>query len=144
MDTRRPRVLILDIDPDTLVTLQRVLEHAELDTTITWDEIEARQLLETGRFDLILIGDHSPELDAAMILDDLHFQCASCPSLVLEGTVREQDIEHFRGLGAIGVVPRRDCLAVLEQVTKALAPLRFKAGPTKADLAEVRSWRAAS
>jgi DNA-binding response OmpR family regulator len=134
MEKRPPRVLILDTDPDTLITLQHALEHAEVDTTITWDEIEARRLLETTAFDLILVGDHPPELDAATILHDLSFKGASCPSLILRGIVRTKDIEYFRGLGAIGVVAKRDPLAVLEQVTKALTPMLFKARPAKARL----------
>ena len=132
MDERLCRVLILDTDPDTLIALQHVLEHAEVDTTVTWDKTEARQLLETGPFDLIVIGDHPPELDAAAILQDLRFQGTSCPSLVLRASAREKDIEYSRGLGAIGVVPRRDPLMVLEQVARALAPVRSNATPTTA------------
>lgn len=144
MDERLRRVLILDTDPDTLITLQHVLEHAEIDTTITWDESEACQLLESKSFSLLVIGDHPPELDAAAILQDLRFR-GTCPaSLILQGIVREKDIEYFRRLGAIGVVPKRDRLMVLEQVTKALAPMLFKARPAKAGSAEGRSWRAAS
>lgn len=144
MDEQLRRVLILDIDPGTLITLQHVLEQAEIDTTITWDETEARQLLETEPFGLLLIGDHPPELDAVSILSDLRFQGTSFPSLILRGSVRENGIEDFLGLGAIGVVPRRDPLAVLEQVTRALAPMLFRATSPKSGLAEARSWRAAS
>jgi DNA-binding response OmpR family regulator len=144
MDEQLRRVLILDIDPGTFITLQHVLEHAEIDTTITWDETEARQLLETEPFGLLLIGDHPPELDAVSVLSHLRFQCASLPSLILREAVRENDIEHFRGLGAIGVVSMREPLAVLEQVTRALAPMLFRAKSPKTGLAEARSWRAAS
>ncbi len=144
MDDQLRRVLILDIDPDTLITLQHVLERAGVDTTITWDETEARRLLETESFGLLLIGDHPPELDAAAILNDLKSRGASSPSLILRRVCRENDIEHFRALGAIGVVGERDPIAVLEQVTRALAPMLFRVAPAKAGLAEARSWRAAS
>jgi DNA-binding response OmpR family regulator len=138
MDERLRRVLILDSDPDTLIALQHVLEQAEIDTTITWDEAEACQLLETSHFDLILIGDHPPELNAVAVLDDLSFR-GTCPSvLILQPVIAEKDLKYFRGLGAIAVVPKRDPLAVLDQVTKTLAPLQFK---TKV---EARSWRTAS
>ena len=123
---RFPRVLILDTDPHTLITLQHALEKAEIDTTITWDETEACQVLETSHFDLILVGDHPPELDAAAILDDLSFR-GTCPSvLILRTVISEKDTECFRRLGAIGVVPKQEPLAVLDQVTKALAPMQFK------------------
>ena len=121
-----PRVLILDTDPHTLITLQHALEQAEFDTIITRDEAEACQLLETSRFDLILIGNHPPELDASAIVDDFSFR-GTCPSvLILQAVVAERDVEHFRRLGAIGVVPKLDSLAVLGQVANALAPTQFK------------------
>jgi DNA-binding response OmpR family regulator len=142
MDERLSRVLILDTDPDTLITLQRVLEQAEVDTTITWDEAEARQLLETGLFDLLLIGDHPPELDAAAILHDLSFQGTSTKTLILGGTLHEKCVEYFCGIGAIAVVPKRDPLVVVEQVTRALASTQFETTHTRAGLAEAR--RAAS
>jgi len=140
---RLPRVLILDTDPHTLITLQHALEKAEIDTTITWDEAEACQLLETSHFDLILVGDHPPELDAAAIVDDLSFR-GTCPSvLILRTVISEKDAEGFRRLGAIGVVPKLDLLAVLDQVTKTLAPMQFKA-KAATGLIVGRSLRAAS
>ena len=144
MDERLYRVLILDIDPDTLIALQHVLEQAEIDATITWDEEEACQLLEASPFDLVLIGDHLPELNAAAILDDLSLR-GSCPAvLILQATVGGKDAEYFRSLGAIGVVPKRDPCAVLEQVTKTLVPMQFNTKSAKAGLVEARSYRAAS
>jgi len=130
MDKRR--VLILDTDPDTLITLQQLLEEAELDTTITWNEMEACQLLTKASFDLILIGDHRPELDAAAIIDDFSFRGVCPPVLILKGVIGEKDSEHFRWLGATGVVPKRDPSAVFAQVTKILAPVQFETKSAKA------------
>jgi DNA-binding response OmpR family regulator len=123
---KRWRTLILDTDPDTLLMLQQVLEEADIDATITWNKMEACQLIETAPFDLILIGDHPPELNAAAILGDLSFQGSRPPVLVLRGIFGEKDAEYFRRLGATAVVPRRDPLAVLEQVTKALASVHSR------------------
>lgn len=141
---KRHRVLLLDTDPDTLITLQHALEQADIDATVTWDEVEACQLIETTPFDLLLIGDHPPELNAAAILDDLSLRGTCPPILILRGIFGEKDSEYFRRLGAIGVAPKRDPVAVLEQVTKALAPIQFKAKAAKAGLIETRTSRAAS
>jgi len=134
MDERLRRVLILDTDPDTLIILQQMLERAKVDTTITWDEAEARQLLAARSFDLLIVGDHPPELDAAAILRDLGSQGIRS-SLILRETVLERDAGYFRGLGAIDVVPKRKPFVVLEQVARALSPMRFEATPEKAGLA---------
>ncbi len=144
MDERLHRVLILDTDPETLIALQHMLEQAEIDATITWDEAEACQLIETAPFDLILIGDHPPELDGAAILDALSFRGTCPPVLILKGIIGAKDAECFRRLGAAGVVLKRDPSAVLEKVTKTLAPMQFKAKSAKAGLVKARSWRAAS
>jgi CheY-like chemotaxis protein len=122
MDEQPYRVLILDSDPDTLITLQQLLEDAGVDATITWDEAEARQLVASQVFDLVLLGDHPPELNAALLLGAVSTHGASYPSLILRDNVLEKDIELFRGLGAVGVVPKRDPLGVLEEVRKVLAP----------------------
>jgi CheY-like chemotaxis protein len=125
MDKRR--VLILDTDSDTLITLQHRFQEAGLDVTLTWDEPEAWQLLGTVPFDLILIGDHRPELDAAAIIDNLSFRGICPPVLILKSTIGENDVQHFRWLGAAGVVSKRDASAVFEEVTRILAPVQFKA-----------------
>ena len=143
MDKRR-RTLILDTDPDALITLQHVLEEADVDATVTWDEVEAIRLIETAPFDLLLIGDHPPELNAAAILEDLSLRGTCPPVLILRGLFGEKDAEYFRRLGAIGVVPKHNPLAVLEHVTKALAPIQSKVKAATADSGKTHAWRAAS
>lgn len=141
---KRRRILILDTDPDILIMLQQVLEEANLDATVTWDKMEASHLVKTAPFNLILIGDHPPELNAAAILDDLSFHGACPPVLVLRNIFGKKDAEHFRRLGAIAVVAKRDPVAVLEQVTRALAPIQSKVNAAKVGMTEAGAWRAAS
>ena len=143
MNQQSRRVLILDTDEDTLLKLQRVLEQAEINTTITWDEAEACQLLGTTDFDLILLGDHPPELNPAEIIDNLSFR-GKCPAvLILRAVASEKDREYSQRLGAVGVVPKRNPIAVLNQVTKVLAPV-LTVTPASTSSAEGRTLRAAS
>jgi CheY-like chemotaxis protein len=144
MNERSRRVLILDCDADCLIRLQHVLEDAGIDTTITWDKKEACQLLENQPFDLVVIGDHPPELDCAAILDDLSFRGMCPPVLILREVVCENDIEYFAWRGAIGVGAKGDLLSVLGQVARALESVQFRAKPAKAGLLKKSSWRAAS
>jgi DNA-binding response OmpR family regulator len=140
MDDRLRRVLILDTDPETLISLQHALQEAGFDVTITWDEAEGCQLLECARFELILIGDHPPELDAAAILDDLGLRITCPPVLILSGTIGEKNAEYFRSLGALDVVPKRDPPVVLERVARALAPMQFKTTAAKSGSLQPRAW----
>jgi CheY-like chemotaxis protein len=120
MDKRLRRVLILDTDPDTLMALQHVLEGAEVDCTVTWDEAEACQLLGKADFNLILIGDHPPELDPAAVLHQLRTRAAFAPALILTASTGGKEADYGR-LGAVSVIQRQDPLAVLEEVKKTLA-----------------------
>lgn len=138
------RILILDTDPDTLIKLQHVLEEADIDTTVTWDEMEACRLMGTAPFDLLLIGHNPPDLNAAAIIDDLSLRGDCPPILILRGVLGDKDGEDFHRLGAIGVVSKRDPHAVLEQVTHALLLLQFKATAEKAVLTTAGTWRVAS
>jgi CheY-like chemotaxis protein len=115
MSERRCKVLILDWDQETLISLQHVLEDAGVDTTITWDEGEAQKLIKGESFDLLLIADHDTEFSAETILHDLNSNI-SCPCLLL----RERSLGSAQGrqLGITEVVPKRDPFRVLEQVRR--------------------------
>ena len=127
MKNQPQRVLIIDSDADTLIALQHEFEERGINTEITWDEREACTLLGSRRFDLVVIGDHPPEVDAAAILQDFSYRGTCPPVLITRGTVNEKADEQFRRFGAIGVVPKRSTNVVLEEATKALAPIRFNA-----------------
>ncbi len=116
MSGQRCKVLILDWDEDTLVSLQQVLEDAGVDTTITWDEVEARKLIKDKPFDLVLVGDHPPELTPETILRDSNPDLISCPCLLLH--TDSCDSEHYRQLGFVGVAPKRTPFKVLGEVRK--------------------------
>jgi len=143
MDGTSRRVLILDSDADWLIRLQHVFEGAGIDTTITWDKREACRWLENDPFDLVVIGDHPPELDPATILDDLSFRGVCPPVLILRKVVGEGDIEYFTWRGTIGVVSKGDPLTVADYVAKALDSLQFKAKSARAGLLKNRSRGAA-
>jgi len=116
MSERPCKVLIFDWDENALITLQHALEDAGVDASVTWDEAEALSLIQNTPFEVILVGDHPPELTDETILHDFRLRVASCPCLILRAGVREEDTEHFRRLGIAGVVPKRDACRVLQQV----------------------------
>jgi DNA-binding response OmpR family regulator len=69
----RKKVLIVDVDEFVLLDLQRILEDAGFDTTVTWDSNEARQMLRNGDFHLLILCDHPPEV----VPGELMFQASS-------------------------------------------------------------------
>jgi CheY-like chemotaxis protein len=122
MSEHKCKALILDSDPDALITLQSTLENGGVDTTITWDNAEARDLVRTTPFDLMLIGDHPPEISVENTLRDLRLRGVLSPCLVLcTTTTGNMRAERLRQLGVAGVLPKREPERVLEEVQKALA-----------------------
>jgi|SRR6516164_1718192 CheY-like chemotaxis protein len=120
MREHKCKALILDSDPDALITLQHTLENGGVDTTITWDHGEARNLVRSMPFDVMLIGDHPPEIRAEDTVRDFRVHGASGPCLILRTTARQMDAERLRRLGVVSVVPKRDPRRVLAEVEGAV------------------------
>ncbi|HMK31135.1 MAG TPA: response regulator [Terriglobales bacterium] len=117
MEDRPSRILILDTDESALIALEHRLEDAGFDTFTTWDAAEAVRQLNRQQFELLILGDHPPELSAAEILRYFRSQGRSVRCVVWKsGMVSDSDIERFESLGASGVVPRHDHSSLLEAV----------------------------
>jgi CheY-like chemotaxis protein len=67
--SRTGRVLILDNDEFVLIELERILEDAGFQTTITWDMREAAQFLSTYAYDFVLLADRFSGTEAERILE---------------------------------------------------------------------------
>jgi len=112
------QVLIVDVDPDTLITLEKVFEDAGFGAITTWTAAEAMQLLASKCFDIFLVGDHPPEIDAAAILGTVRAEGFRGACFILQPTIRKSDLERFSCLGAVGVVSKWDHASLLEQVVE--------------------------
>ena len=122
MSEHKRKALILDSDPDALLTLQRTLENGGVDTTVTWDRAEAGNLVRTTPFDVMLIGDHPPEIDVENTVHDLRLRGALSPCLVLRTSAAGKiGAGRLRQLGVAGVLPKGDPAKVLEEVQKTVA-----------------------
>ena len=77
------RVLILDLEASILIALERVFEEAGFDTTTTWNIYEAVLYLEKRCFDLIVVGDHPPEIDAYAVLRRIETIRQHVPCIVM-------------------------------------------------------------
>ncbi len=99
MSERPSKILTLDYDSEVLTRLQRVLEDAGLDTTITWDDVEARKLAQTTAFEVILAGNRPPELSAKTFLQSIKFPKQACLLLGARGS----KARALRRLGISGV-----------------------------------------
>jgi len=121
MRDHKCKALILDLDPDVLIALQRTLEDGGVDTTITWDRGEAQNLIRSTPFDVTLIADHPPEIRAESTVREFRRHGALTPCLILRTTARVASREPLQQLGVVAVIPKRDPDKVLQEVQKAMS-----------------------
>jgi len=95
----RRRILVVDADDYFLIEMERLLENQGFDTTTTWASDQATELLLSGNFDLALIGDHPPEIDARTVLQRLRAMRRPVPCLVLH-PLRATGAEGIRRVGS--------------------------------------------
>ena len=79
----RKKLLVLDTDADRLLVLQQMLEDAGYDTAITWDVQNAKELLASDGFDLVLIGEHPPEIDCSDIVEAVWSKMPAIPCVIM-------------------------------------------------------------
>lgn len=121
MRAHKSKALILDSDPDTLITLQRTLENGGVDTTITWDDTEAQNLVMSTPFDVTLIADHPPEIHAESMVREFRRHGALSPCLILRTTAQVGSGKPQQQPGVVAVVPKRDPDRVLQEVRKVVS-----------------------
>ncbi len=119
MDGLRRKILTLDHDERVLIDLERVLEDEGFETTTTWDLQEALDLLTHRNFDLLLLGDHPPEVRCAEFLKALRSRQTSAPCIVLQPAARYPfEGQYLCWLGAYAVMPKwkyRDIVAKIRE-----------------------------
>jgi len=118
--SRQKKVLIVDWDADYLITLERHMEEDGFDTTTTWDACEAMALLGSQQFDVLLVGEHPPEVKSEEILRGLRTR-RSVACIVLQAATRHPfDAQYLSFLGAYAVVPKQKMKEIMEKVHQSL------------------------
>ena len=121
MFKRRKKILVVDNDVEVLIALERVLEEAGFDTSTAWNLPEGLGALAVEQFDLLLVGDHPPEVNCQRLLKTLRRESVAVPCIVLHSTARHPfALEYLRHLGAAGVACKWDYAEVVGAVRDCL------------------------
>ena len=121
MPATRKRILIVDNDEDVLIALEQELEGQGFETTIEWNLPEGLETLAANEFDVLLVGDHPPDLNCERLLKLLRRQRIEIPCIVLHSAARHPfSTEYLRFLGASGVACKWNYAEVLEEVHKCI------------------------
>lgn len=127
----RKRILIVDNDEKVLIALERALEQEGYDTETAWTLPDGLEAISERGFDLLLVGDHPPDLNCERVLKVLARERLSVPVVVMHSRPRHPFAEAFiRHLGAAGVVCKWDEQEVIQAVTACFAvPPQFASTP---------------
>ena len=105
-----------------------MLEDHEYETTTAWNLADAFELMNDTTFDVLLIGDHPPELNCERLLKRLRAAQSWTPCVVMHSSARHPfSVEYLEYLGAHGVACKWNDKEVLEEVNKCMADLHVAA-----------------
>ena len=104
MSPIKPRVLIVEDDPDLLVVLRVNLTAMGVEPILAGDGRTAISRIEAERPDAVILDVMLPGIDGWSVLEDLHAMGNPVPIVVCSAKKDIQDMERARELGASGYV----------------------------------------
>jgi two-component system, OmpR family, response regulator PrrA len=117
----RPRVLVVEDDPDLLVVLRVNLEGAGLETMLASDGRTAMARIEAEHPDAVLLDVMLPGIDGWSVLEYLHALGDPVPVVVCSAKKHAEDMARARELGAVSyLVKPFDIDRLVDAVTVAV------------------------
>jgi DNA-binding NtrC family response regulator len=121
MSLQKKNILVLDSDPAFLIALEHVLEEEGFNTLTTWNAWEANALLGSSRFDVLLVGEHPPEVKSGEFLNQVQVGHRRIPCIVMQSAARHPfEAQFLYARGAYAVTPKWNHKGIVEQVRQSL------------------------
>jgi DNA-binding response OmpR family regulator len=102
----RPRVLVVDDDPDVLRLLQITLERDGFKPALAGDGGTALRRIEAERFDVVLLDVMMPVMDGWQVLQAIHGMPNPPRVIVVSAKAHPADRARAYGLGAAEYVTK--------------------------------------
>lgn len=99
-NSEKKRVLIVEDQKPMSHALQIKLTSSGFDVTIANDGEEALKILETEKFDIILLDLIMPRMDGFVALQEMKKRNVKAPVIVASNLGQEDDIKKAKDLGA--------------------------------------------
>lgn len=96
----KPKVLIVDDEPDVLLTLRMILESEGFEPSLAADGETALRRIDEEHPDVVLLDIMMPVLDGWFVLAELAGRMKKPHVIVCSAKSSETDIERARELGA--------------------------------------------
>jgi two-component system response regulator MprA len=120
----KPRVLIAEDDPDTLVILRINLNAAGIEPMLAGDGHTALERIESEAPDALLLDVLLPGIDGWQVLEQLHAKGDPVPVIVCSGKDNMHDLQRARDLGAVAYLVKPFDIDRLIEVTSEVVGLR--------------------
>lgn len=125
MTLGKPRVLIVEDDPDLLVVLRINLASAGLEPILAGDGRTAIARVLSERPDAVLLDVMLPGIDGWQVLEELHAHGDPAPVVVCSAKKNAEDMERAYRLGAWQYLPKPfDITRVVDAVVEAATSRR--------------------
>jgi DNA-binding response OmpR family regulator len=120
----KPRVLIAEDDPDTLVILRINLTAAGIEPMLAGDGRTALERIDAESPDALLLDVLLPGIDGWQVLEQLHAKGDPVPVIVCSGKDNLLDLQRARDLGAVAYLVKPFDIDRLIEVTSEVVGLR--------------------
>src|SRR3954464_12105068 len=125
----KPRVLIAEDDPDTLVILRINLNGAGIEPMLAGDGHTALERIQAESPDAVLLDVLLPGIDGWQVLEELHATGNRVPVSVCSGKNNMHDLQRAGELGAVAYLVKPFDIDRLIEVTSEVVGLRQGAPP---------------
>ena len=121
----RPRVLIVEDDPDLLVVLRVNMTAAGMEAILAGDGSTAVERIQREKPDAVILDVMLPGIDGWQVLEQLHALGDPAPVVVCSGKKNPQDVTRAEALGASGYITKPfDIDRLMDAVGAAVASRR--------------------
>src|SRR5579863_5958254 len=101
MNSPKPRLLLIDDDPNTLASLSRAFRLAGYEATVCDNAVRALELIRAQRFDVIFSDVVMPGKDGISLLEDLKASGITTPVVMISGQASVELAVKATRLGAV-------------------------------------------
>src|SRR3984893_1962735 len=101
MTSPKPRLLLIDDDPNTLASLSRAFRLAGYDATVCDSAVRALELIRADHFDVIFSDVVMPGKDGISLLEDLKAASVTTPVVMISGQASVETAVRATRLGAV-------------------------------------------
>jgi DNA-binding response OmpR family regulator len=126
----KPRVLIAEDDPDTLVILRVNLNAAGIEPMLAGDGRTAIARIEADKPDAVLLDVLLPGIDGWQVLEELHAKGDPVPVIMCSAKDNIHDMQRARDLGAVAYLTKPFDIDRLVEVTTQVVGMRERESST--------------